>query len=71
VQNLYEKLTTPQSLDELSFSIPFDNQNSMMFKYQTKLEKPQNVRSFDVPIFLSFKIEKDYDKVVELTSDIL
>ncbi|CDW77344.1 nitrogen permease regulator 2-like protein [Stylonychia lemnae] len=71
VQNLYEKLTCPESLERLSFCIPFDCQNSMVFKFQTKLEDPQIVRSFDVPIFKSLKIEKDYDKIVELTSDIL
>ena len=42
-----------------------------MFQFQPKNEKPPQVRDFDVPIFIDWETEKEYQKTVDQTSDIL
>jgi len=58
-------------LEEGSFCIPFDQQNSFSFKFQTSREKPPEVRDFDVPIFLSPSTATGYNALVMETSDLL
>jgi hypothetical protein len=58
VQILFEKINDPLTLEQGSFCIPLDYQNSFMFQFQTKNEKPPKVRDFDVPIFLDWETEK-------------
>jgi hypothetical protein len=53
VRILYDKLTCEDSLEDISFCVPFDYQNALMFRFQTKFDKQQEIRSYDVPIFIS------------------
>eukprot|EP00347_Sterkiella_histriomuscorum_P010984 403374190 len=71
VMKLYDKLVSVQSIHDISFCLPFDYQNSFMFQFQCKHDDPQQVRTFDVPIFINLEIYNKYDEIVELTSDIL
>jgi hypothetical protein len=71
VQILFEKVNDPNTVQQGSFCIPLDYQNSFTFQFQPKNEKPPEVRDFDVPIFINSCTEKDYQKTVDQTSDIL
>ena len=51
VSNLFQKLNDPSVLEQGSFCIPLDFNNSFSFKFQASKEKPQDVRDFDVAIF--------------------
>ena len=71
VQILFDKVNDPLTLQQGSFCIPLDFQNSFTFQFQPKNEKPPEVRDFDVPIFLNSETEIGYQKTVDQTSDIL
>ncbi len=71
VETLFNKLNDPIVVDAGSFTLPLDLTNSFTFKFQTKKEKPQEVRNFDVPIFLNEEAEKNYFSIVELSSDLM
>ena len=71
VENLFNKLNDPLSLIDGNFCIPLDHYNSFTFQFSPKKEKQQDVRNYDVPIFLNSESELRYNEIVELTSDIL
>jgi Nitrogen permease regulator 2 len=64
-------LNDPLVLEQGSFCIPLDYQNSFSFQFQPKREKPKEIKNFEVPIFLSDQAAKDYHKIVEVSSDLL
>jgi hypothetical protein len=71
VQILFNKVNDPATVEQGSFCIPLDFQNSFTFQFQPKNEKPLEVRDHDVPIFIDSNTEKGYQKTVDQTSDIL
>ena len=71
VRSVFERLTSQQSIKDVSFCIPLDFQSAYSFKFQTKHDNPPEVRSFDVPVFLDEEAQKKYYSLVESTSDIL
>lgn len=70
-RNLYQKLVSSETLEQISFTLPFDYQNTFMFHFQMSLNKTIDIESYQVPIFQSPQLCKDYSKAVVSTSDIL